>query len=826
MADIVVFDNASYVDTSGTSSSESDNTQATLAGAGHTVTTFTGTDAASVTTALTGVDAIVIPEMERGTWIPSADVTALLQDFVDDGGTLVIHGYGNPAAFLNSVFGFSVTSGSGAGPYAKTADATGAFATAPASLPWNNGTQGLSIGSLPAGSKVFYGDGSTGVMIEIPYGSGSILFAGWDWYNAAPAGSLDGGWMSAYAAALTETIGTTDVVNFDSTSWGTPDSYSEDGLTFTTPSHLHFETDMDADGKFELGGHNGGTETIEITKTGGGSFSLIEMDTAQFYWGSYSTAVEWVAYKLVGGVYVESGRMVITPGTHVTFTSDFQDIDKVVWNSAYTGYGGLAVDNIRYTTGSVPANAAPGAPVDTDATGDIAGASATVAEDLAVGSAIGLDADASDGDGDTVSYHFKDGDGNFVQTLGSFTIDAATGVVTLSTALDYETAASHVLRIYASDGTDSSYSDFTVNVTNVAPSDPVDGDSAADTLEENAPADTYTGVTAASSDVNGGTVTYALTDTAGGRFKIDAATGAILATGAVNIDYETAPLSDVNGRYYEVKATATDGTDVSNETTFKIYVTNFVEHLFTAGNDVVDFNALADGAYDFDGAFYNALAGDDQVILPDVDTVDAGNPWDYNVTFVAGAGNDIVQGGDGNDIVSGGEGNDWLFGGDGNDRLIGSSGNDILAGGDGADKLTGSDGRDIFIFTDSEIGTTRLGEHDVITDFKAGEDKIDISALYDDGATFGGLRNGKLTGAANSYYKVGYYSESGKTWLEGDTTGDGVADFVIEMSGSYKLKASDFVVATPLVTSEAAWNAAVAPSVLDYETFHRDAYFL
>jgi len=284
---------------------------------------------------------------------------------------------------------------------------------------------------------------------------------------------------------------------------------------------------------------------------------------------------------------------------------------------------------------------------------------------LAVGSVIGLDVNSIDPEGDPVSYSFGfDGVAAPLLPSGKFTINPVTGVVTLSSAVNFELATSHLLTIFASDGSASSSSAFTVAVNNV------------------------------------------------------------------------------------------------------------VEHLFTPGSDgteaaPIDFNLLPDGSYDFDGAQYDALAGDDWVILPDEGVVDAGNPWDYGRTFSAGAGNDVILGGDGDDIISGGDGNDWLFGADGDDRLVGSAGNDILAGGDGSDKLTGSSGKDIFIFTPSESGTTRLGEHDTITDFKQGEDKIDISALFTAG-TYAGIKNGALTGNAASQYKVDYFTELGKTWVTGD----------------------------------------------------------
>src|SRR5688572_32592714 len=71
---------------------------------------------------------------------------------------------------------------------------------------------------------------------------------------------------------------------------------------------------------------------------------------------------------------------------------------------------------------------APTAPVDTDPAGDIAGANATIAEDLALGSAIGLDANSTDVGG-TVTYSFGfNPDTSPILVSGPFTINAATGV--------------------------------------------------------------------------------------------------------------------------------------------------------------------------------------------------------------------------------------------------------------------------------------------------------------------------------------------------------------------------------------------------------------
>ncbi|MGL0929066.1 VWA domain-containing protein, partial [Vibrio vulnificus] len=90
-------------------------------------------------------------------------------------------------------------------------------------------------------------------------------------------------------------------------------------------------------------------------------------------------------------------------------------------------------------------------------------------------------------------------------------------------------------------------------------------------------------------------------------------------------------------------------------------------------------------------------------------------------------GVDLIFGGSGNDQLYGGDGNDGLRGGTGDDILDGGSGNDILIGGLGNDILTGGEGADIFKFVD-QTGL-RDGERDTITDFTAGEDKIDLSDL-------------------------------------------------------------------------------------------------
>ena len=105
------------------------------------------------------------------------------------------------------------------------------------------------------------------------------------------------------------------------------------------------------------------------------------------------------------------------------------------------------------------------------------------------------------------------------------------------------------------------------------------------------------------------------------------------------------------------------------------------------------------------------------------------NEWDFtdvrlkNIDHIDGAlGNDVIRGSNGRDTILGSEGDDDLFGGRGRDVLDGGADNDILNGGLGRDVLTGGEGLDTFVF---ESGSGR----DTITDFTAGEDLIDLTAI-------------------------------------------------------------------------------------------------
>ncbi len=130
--------------------------------------------------------------------------------------------------------------------------------------------------------------------------------------------------------------------------------------------------------------------------------------------------------------------------------------------------------------------------------------------------------------------------------------------------------------------------------------------------------------------------------------------------------------------------------------------------------------------------------------------------------LVGGSGTDRLEGGAGSDVLEGSDGNDILVGDNflvsllfapvyskpvaaernaqstegelgripvtsflvsgGDDTLSGGAGDDLLDGGYGNDELSGGQGADVFVFA-------HYSGHDVVTDFRIDEDRIDLSSL-------------------------------------------------------------------------------------------------
>jgi Ca2+-binding RTX toxin-like protein len=105
----------------------------------------------------------------------------------------------------------------------------------------------------------------------------------------------------------------------------------------------------------------------------------------------------------------------------------------------------------------------------------------------------------------------------------------------------------------------------------------------------------------------------------------------------------------------------------------------------------------------------------------------------------------------------------------------------VLTGGLGKDTLVGGDGNDVYDFNavaESPAGVNK----DVISGFVSGADKIDLSGIdaiaggandaftYISGAAFGGVAGQLRFDVATST-------------LQGDVSGDGIADFEVQLTG-------------------------------------------
>ncbi len=187
-----------------------------------------------------------------------------------------------------------------------------------------------------------------------------------------------------------------------------------------------------------------------------------------------------------------------------------------------------------------------------------------------------------------------------------------------------------------------------------------------------------------------------------------------------------------------------------------------------------------------------------------------------NDTLLGGTNNDSLDGQTGNDAVSGGYGNDIAAGGDGNDRVNGDTGTDALSGGTGldtldggigADTMDGGDdadlmiggafgtdvmmgglGADTFRFLTASDSFATLAA-DVITDFVAGVDKIDLSALTDTPLAFMGSA---LLSMSVASVRVTAGS-GGTTVISVDLNHDRTADMQIILTGALALTVTDFL---------------------------------
>ena len=314
---------------------------------------------------------------------------------------------------------------------------------------------------------------------------------------------------------------------------------------------------------------------------------------------------------------------------------------------------------------------------------------------------------------------------------GFFTIDSNTGALSFIAPPNYEGFAdfdhdnTYEVVVTATDTLgDPTNQAITVQVTNVAPPTPTDGNAAANMVVEGAGNGTLVGITASAPDVAGGTVTYTLTDNAGGRFAINSSTGIVTVANGSLIDYEAATS-------HSITVQASDGA-LSSSQSFVIAVSNVgVTINGTAAANVIDATHTPAGQPlpTEDDDTINGLGGIDTInALGGDDFIDGGAGAD---TMIGGLGNDTFVVSASADVVveNANEGTDTIrsainytiganvenlellgsanLKGTGNsdaNAITGNSGDNTLAGLEGADTLDGGEGLDTATYAASSSG--------------------------------------------------------------------------------------------------------------------------
>lgn len=434
---------------------------------------------------------------------------------------------------------------------------------------------------------------------------------------------------------------------------------------------------------------------------------------------------------------------------------------------------------------------------------------ATVNENVAIGTTVGTFS-AKDPDGGALSYQLTDTAGGLYKLSGNKLVTAK--------AIDYEALASKsdtvTLRVTDPGGL-STTKTFTIRVQGVdeAPASLALSNA---TIAENSKAGTTVG-TFSAKDPEGRALSYKLTDTAGGLFKIS---GNQLQVDRA-ADYETLK-SDT------VTVQVSDGANTLSKT-FTINVTDVIDQVTGTSNadtlkggsgiDLITAGAGKDLLYGYAGN--DTLRGEDG-----------------NDTLYGGAGADRIDGGAGSDTVSyavaaeavtaslakasintgeakgdtyvsvenltgtiyadkltGNNSANVLTGGAGNDVLKGEGGADTLYGGRGADDLYGGGGKDVFVFKTITDSTAKSSGRDTIFDFRAGNDRIDVSGI-DANAKASGNQKFSFIGTDSYHGKAGelrFVKSGSETYVYGDTDGDRKADFAIHIDSLVTLKTGDFL---------------------------------
>jgi hypothetical protein len=173
------------------------------------------------------------------TFFPAASRN-VFKNWVNNGGVIVMTGtYGNyDTDFLNLIFSWDLGTSYESGPWAKNTTNTAGTpfdAVVAASLPNLSATDAISKGSVPD-FKTMWGTDTDATVAVIKYGAGTVIFMGYDFYDAGPScGQYSSDWVQKivpsalkYASELSEGA----VTNITYTSADFSYTYSQSGTSY------------------------------------------------------------------------------------------------------------------------------------------------------------------------------------------------------------------------------------------------------------------------------------------------------------------------------------------------------------------------------------------------------------------------------------------------------------------------------------------------------------------------------------------------------------------------------------------------------------------
>jgi Ca2+-binding RTX toxin-like protein len=195
------------------------------------------------------------------------------------------------------------------------------------------------------------------------------------------------------------------------------------------------------------------------------------------------------------------------------------------------------------------------------------------------------------------------------------------------------------------------------------------------------------------------------------------------------------------------------------------------------GSDTINYSAFAT-------ALAVTLNGNTQITVTGSGTTNASSDQIRGIeNFVAGSGNDTING----DSAA--------------NQLHGGAGDDLIRGGQGADNLTGGLGLDRFLYVNTNESGITVASRDIITDFLSGVDKLDFSGMDANTGAGGDQAFSAITlGAATTFTGAGqlrYHYEmvvgQEYTVIEANVNANLGADFQVALLGHHTFAATDII---------------------------------